>query len=111
MVKFYISNIRANIGKSTGRSTHPVESSSGEEWQFYISTLQLILVDQLADLPPTVESSHGQFYISNIRANIGRSTGRIHPLQVESCCGEEWQFYISTIRANTGRSTGRSIPQ
>ena len=45
--------------------------------------LELILADQLADLPP----------------------------QLESCCGEEWQFYISIITANTGRLTGRSIPK
>ena len=77
---------------------------------FTFLPLQLILVDQLADLPHTAESSHGQFYISNIRANTGRSTGRSTPLQVESCCGEGWQFYISTFAANTGRSTGRPNP-
>ena len=67
--------------------------------------LKLILADHLASLPP-VESSHGEFYFSTIRANIGRST----PLQVESSCGEEWEFYISTIKAHTGRSSGRSTP-
>ena len=42
--------------------------------------LELILADQLADLSP-----HGrvisvvEFYISTIRANIGRSTGRSNP--------------------------------
>ena len=44
--------------------------------------LDLILADQLADLPPILASS-----------------------------GPEWQFYISTIRAHIGRSTGRSTPQ
>ena len=34
--------------------------------------LKLILADHLAGLTP-VESSHGQFYISTIRANTGRS--------------------------------------
>ena len=48
---------------------------------FTFLLFELILADQLADLPP---------------------------IQVGSCCGEEWQFYISTITANTGRSTGRS---
>ena len=54
---------------------------------------------------PPVESSHGEIYISNIRTNIGRSTGGP---PVESSSGEEWQFYISIIKANTGRATGRS---
>ena len=54
---------------------------------FYL--MQLILVDQLIDLPPTEESFHGQFYISNIRANIGTSTEQIYS-PVESSSGEEW---------------------
>ena len=43
--------------------------------------LELILADQLADLPPVQASS-----------------------------GEERQFHIPTVRAHTGRSTGRSTP-
>ena len=81
--------------------------------KFTFLLLQLILVDQLADLPPPVESSRGQgwqFYISTIKANTGRSTGRSTTKQVESSQGE-WEFYISNIRANIGRSTGRSSHQ
>ena len=38
----------------------PVESSSGQDWQFHISTFRaLILADQLADLCP-IEASSGQ---------------------------------------------------
>ena len=63
---------------------------------------------------PAVESSSGQdwqFEISTIRANIERSTGRSTLLPpVESSSGQECQFEISTIRANIGRSTGRSTP-
>ena len=43
--------------------------------------LELILTDQLADLSP-IESSSGeewQFYISTIAANTGRSPGRSTP--------------------------------
>ena len=43
--------------------------------------LELILADQMADLPP-----------------------------VEASSGQEWQYEISTVRAHTGKSTGRSIP-
>ena len=60
--------------------------------------LELILADQLADLP-LVEASSGQewqYYISTFRAHIGRSTG------------QEWQYEISTFKAHIGRSTGRS---
>ena len=40
------------------------------------------LADQLADLPPLVEASSGQewqFYFSTVRAHIGRSTGKSTP--------------------------------
>ena len=43
---FYISTVRDHVG----RSIPPVEASSGQEWHFHISTLELILADQLADL-------------------------------------------------------------
>ena len=45
----------------------------------------------------------------DVRAHIGRSTGRSIPLVVASS-GQEWQYEISTVRAHIGRSTGRSIP-
>ena len=57
----HISTVRAHIGRSTDRSTPPVEASSGQEWQFYIST---------------------------VRAHIGRSTGRSYP-PVEASSGQE----------------------
>ena len=41
-------DVRGHIGRSTGRSTPPVVASSGQEWQYDIST---------------------------VRAHIGRSTG------------------------------------
>ena len=66
--EIYISNIRTNIGRSTGGP--PVESSSGEEWQFYISIIKAILAEQLADLPPA-DSSHGEFYICSLKASTG----------------------------------------
>ena len=75
------------LADATGRSTTPVEASSGQEWQFHIST---------------------------VRAHIGRSTGR-STTPVEASSGQEWQYEISTVRAYIGRSTGRftvrSIPQ
>ena len=43
--------------------------------------LELILADQLADLP-----------------------------LVQASSGQEWQFHISTVRVHIGRSTGRSTP-
>ena len=80
----------------------PTESSSGQEWQYQISTvrahilqitwsrmailrfllLELILADQLADLPPP---------------------------PVEASSGQEWQYQISTVRVHIGRSTGKYI--
>ena len=44
--------------------------------------LELILADQLADLTPPVVASSGQewqYDISTVRAHIGRSTGRSTP--------------------------------
>ena len=132
--QFYFSTIRANIGRSTGRSILPVESSHGHFYIYSIS--ELILADLLADLPPCrviyvtknghstfllielipvdhwqishpVESFMVNFTFRNIKADTGRSTGRSTPSRVIPSGGE---FYISTIRANTCRSTGRSTP-
>ena len=72
---------------------------------FTFLLLELILVDQLADLLPLVVASRGQewqFYISTVRGHIGRSTGRSTPPVVASS-GKEWQFHISTVRAHIGR--------
>ena len=73
--------------------------------------LELILADQLVDLPLVVASSgqEWQYDISTVRAHIGRSTGRSIPLVV-ACSGQEWQYDISTVRAHIGRSTGRFTP-
>ena len=72
--------------------------------------LELILAGQLADLPPVVASSgqEWQYDISTVRAHIGRSTGRSTPVAASS--GQEWQNEISTVRAHIGSSTGRSTP-
>ena len=67
--------------------------------------LELILADQLADLPPLVVACSGeewQFHISNVRAHIGRSTGRSTP-QLVACSSKQWQFHISTVRVHIGR--------
>ena len=51
---------------------------------FIFLPLELILADHLADLPP-VEASSGQewqFHISTVRAHIGRSSGRSTPSSV-----------------------------
>ena len=53
--------------------------------------LELILADHLADLTPQVQTSSGQewqFHISTVRAPIGRSPG-ISPLQVQTSIGQE----------------------
>ena len=74
---------------------------------FYL--LELILADQLADLPPYSRViCGGQFYISSIRililADLSPSTVYL--------TGEAWQFYISTImQLIPGRSSGRFTPQ
>ena len=73
-------DVRVHYGRSTGRSTPLVVASSGQEWQYVIST---------------------------VRAYICRSTCRSIPPVVASI-GQEWQYVISTIRAHIGISTGRS---
>ena len=87
--QFYISTVRVHIGRSTGRS-------SGQEWQFYISTVRL---------------QEWQFYISTVRVDIGRSTGRSTPLQIYPpllpSSGQEWWFHISTVRSHIGRWSSR----
>ena len=61
--------------------------------------LELILVHQLADLPPQVLASSGQewqFHISTVRGHIGRSMGRsTPPLQ----CNASWDLYYGMYLA------------
>ena len=64
--------LRAHIG----RSTPLVVASSGQEWQYDIST---------------------------VRAHTGRSTGRSNPPPVVASSGQQWQFHIHTVRAHIGR--------
>ena len=71
--------MKAHIGRSRGRSTPPVNASSGQEWQFHISI---------------------------VKSHIGRSTGISTP--IKSSSGKEWQFKISIVEAYIGRSSGRS---
>ena len=54
--------------------------------------LELILADQLADLPPGLASSgqEWQYEISTLRAHIGTSTGRSTPLLE---CKASWDVY------------------
>ena len=74
--------------------------------------LELILADQLAYLLPLLKASSGQewqYEISTVRGQTGRSTGISSPL-VKASNGQEWQFHISTVRAHTGISTSRYTP-
>ena len=61
-------------------------ASSGEEWQFHIST---------------------------VKAHIGRYIIIYTVRFIWASNGQEWQYDISTVRARThiGRSTGRSTPK
>ena len=47
-------DVRAHIGRSTGRSIPSVVASSRQEWQYVISTVRKSYwADELADLPPS----------------------------------------------------------
>ena len=62
-------------------------------------------------IPPLVASSgqEWQYVISTVRAHMGRPTGRFTPLVVVSS-GPEWWYEIYTVRAHIDRSSGRSPP-
>ena len=77
--QFHISTVTAHIGRSSGRSTPQYWHLVVKNGNFTFLLLQLILADQLANLPPVLASS-----------------------------GQEWQFHISTVTAHIGRSTGKS---
>ena len=64
-------DVRAQIGRSTGRSITQELASSGAEWQFTFLLLEFILADQC---PPVLASNvqEWQFYISTVRVHIGR---------------------------------------
>ena len=103
----------------------PPLASSGQEWQFHISTVRAHIGRwsgrSTGRSTPLVLASSGQewwFHTSTVRAHIGRwsgrSTGRSTPLVLASS-GQEWWFHTSTVRVHigrwSGRSTGRSTPQ
>ena len=55
--QFHICTVRAHIGRSTGRSTPQYWHLVVKNGDFTFLLLELILADQLADLPPLVASS------------------------------------------------------
>ena len=74
--QFHIATVRAHIGRSSGRSTPQYWHLVVKNRNFTFLLLELILADHLADLPP-VETSSGQewqFHISTVRAHTGRSS-------------------------------------
>ena len=89
--QFYISTIKVHTGRSS-RCTPLVESSHGE---FYISTIELILANQLADLPPIqVESSSVKsvnFTFLLLELILADQLADLPP-PVQSSRGEAWQF-------------------
>ena len=72
--------------------------------------LELILADQLADVPPTIVLSGGlewQLTFLLLELILADQLADL-PSLVVTPSGQEWQFHISTVRAHIGRSTGRS---
>ena len=65
----------------------PLEASSGQEWQYEISTVRVHIVRS--------PNQEWQYEISTVRASYWQIN---------------WQIYItiSTVRAHSGRSSGRS---
>ena len=82
------------------------QATSGQEWQFHISTVRAHIDRSPVRYTPQVQTSSGQewqYEIATVRAHIGRLTDI-------SSSGQEWHFHISTVRAHIGRSLGRSNP-
>ena len=81
---------------------------------FTFLMLEFILADQLADLTPPQLASSGQgwqFYISTVTVHIGRSTGRSTP-KVQCIMGcILWDVFGSHCGFFKERSSGRSTPQ
>ena len=55
--QFHICTVRAHIGRSTGRSTLQYWHLVVKNGDFTFLLLELIIADQVADLPPLVASS------------------------------------------------------
>ena len=68
--QFDIYTVRAHIDTLTGRSTPKQRHLVTKNGNLRFILLELILADQLADLPPT---------------------------PIEACSGQEWQSEISTV--------------
>ena len=127
----YISTVRVHIGRSTGRSALHYWHLVVKNGNFTLLLLEVILEDQLADLPPWYWHQvvkNGNFTFLLLRVHICRTTGwsLLHCrhlvvkngnfifllwefiLADQACSVQEWQFYISTVRVHIGRSSGRS---
>ena len=61
-----------------------------------------LLADLTSPLLVASSGQEWQFQISTVRAHIGRSSGR-GTSQVVASSGQEWQFHISTVRAHIDR--------
>ena len=74
--------------------------------------LELILADQLADLPQYwhLVVKNGNFIFLLLELILADQVTDLPPHPLLASSGQEWQFYISTSRANIGRSTGRYTP-
>ena len=91
--QYDISTVRPHIGRSTGRPTPQYWHLVVKNGNMRFQLLELILADQLG---------------STVISHIGRSSARSTPLVASS--SQEWQFHNSTVRAHIGRSPGRPKP-
>ena len=101
-----IATVRVHIGRSTGRSTPPIEASIGQRmariFRFILLELHIGRSTGRSTLPQRhLVDKNGNFQIATVRVHIGKSTGRSTP-PIEASSGQEWQFEIYTVRAHIG---------
>ena len=75
--------------------------------------LELILADQLADLPLPFLASHGQewqFHISIVRVHIGRSTGRSTPCKYWHLVVKNGNFTFLLLKSSYWQINGQIYP-
>ena len=92
-----MSAVTAHIGRSTGRYILP------------FLLLELIVADQLVDLPPSIVVKNGSMRFLLLESSYWQITWQIYPPWVEASSGQEWQYEMSAVTAHIGRSTGRYI--
>ena len=114
---FQIATVRVHIGRSTGRSTPPIEASSGQNGNFQIATVRVSYwqIQWLTGRSAPFRTCRGIQWSGMAildlycQSSYWQINWQIYPPQ-RHLVAKNGNFQIATVRVHIGRSTGRSTP-